>query len=236
MINVTGATAETHDCLNPKIWTSDNRLRTDVKQKLNEIIEEFVSFVDFDIRILDAHIVGSNASYNYTPYSDLDLHLIVNYDEFDASNQLVEMLMWSQKKLFNDEYDLSIRGVNVEVYVEDVRSVTVSNGIYSLFSDKWLKLPEVTSVEIDEELVDTFVEELLPDIEFALNSNIIEYVQQAIDTLYIIRKNGLSTEGEYSVGNLAFKEFRNLGYLSKLKDKLVKLKSAELSISGAKLT
>ena len=105
MLTVNCATAEFHDILNPKIWSSDNQLLEDVRDKLIEIVNEFVDFVDFDIRVIDAHIVGSNAAYNYTQYSDLDLHLIVNYDSFDASNQIVELLMWSQKKLFNDTYD-----------------------------------------------------------------------------------------------------------------------------------
>ena len=36
-------TAEVHKTLNPKLWNNKNILHDDVRQKLLEIIEEFVS-------------------------------------------------------------------------------------------------------------------------------------------------------------------------------------------------
>ena len=39
-----------------------------------------------------------------------------------------------------------------------------------------------------------------------------------------------SDDGEYSIKNLIFKEFRNLGYLDNLKDLKIKLKDKSLSI------
>ena len=33
---------EVHNELNPKIWTSDNKLQTEVKLKLLEIVQQFV--------------------------------------------------------------------------------------------------------------------------------------------------------------------------------------------------
>ena len=46
----------------------------------------------------------------------------------------------------------------------------------------------------------------------------------------MLRKNGLAQNGEFSKGNLVFKEIRNLGLLDKLKDKLLNLKSNNLSL------
>lgn len=74
------AAVKTHDTLNPKIWNLDNTLRKDVKVKLDKIVKEFANSIEIPLRIIDAHIVGSNASYNYTSQSDLDLHCIVNFN------------------------------------------------------------------------------------------------------------------------------------------------------------
>lgn len=224
------ASIELHDTLNPKIWNSDNTLREDVKEKLNEVVDEFVESVEVPITIIDAHIVGSNASYNYTDHSDLDLHCIVNFKRIEADPTITEAWMWTEKKLFNDEYDISIRGINVEIYVEDVGANTMSNGIYSLFEDRWIKFPEPIEVEVDEEAIDEEVSRLIPEITRVLKSTDINEIEDTIDELYLIRKNGLATDGEYGVGNQTFKELRNLGYIDNLKDKVISLRSNELSI------
>ena len=228
------AAFELHDKLNPKIWDENNMLRRDVKAKLDEIVDEFAESIDIPLTIIDAHIVGSNASYNYTEYSDLDLHCIVNFRRLDADPSIVETWMWAEKKLFNDEYDISIRGVNVEIYVEDVGSNTMSNGIYSLFNDEWIKFPEPITAYVDEKAVDENVEKLIPELEEVLNTGTLEEIQDMIDDLYLIRKNGLSVDGEFGVGNQTFKELRNRGYIDELKDRVVELRSDELSIFANK--
>jgi hypothetical protein len=223
---------QVNDTLNPKIW-SGNKLKPEVKDKLLEIVEEFKDYVDIEgLKILDAHIVGSNASYNYTDHSDLDLHLIVNFDSLDGSEDIVQALFNSEKKSFNKDYDIDIKGVNIEVYVEDVRSNTMSNGIYSLFEDKWIKEPQRIDVELDDEAIDERVSELTTDIEIALLANDSEIIQNMIDRLYMIRKNGLSVDGEYSIDNQVFKEIRNLGLLDELKDRLHEVRSRELSLEN----
>lgn len=228
------AAVELHKHLNPKIWDTDNQLRQDVRETLLDTVEEFAKSIDIPISIIDVHIVGSNASYNYTEYSDLDLHCIVNFSRIDADPAVTEAWMWAQKKLFNDEYDISVRGVNVEVYVEDVGSATVSNGIYSLFGDEWIKFPEPIEVEIDEAAIDKKVAELILEIEQVLDSNNSEEVEDMIDDLYLMRKNGLVTDGEYGIGNQTFKELRNQGFIDSLKEKVIELRSDELSIFSSK--
>ena len=223
------ATTQINDTLNPKLWDG-NKLKSDVREKLLDIVDEFKDYVDLDIKILDAHIVGSNASYNYTDHSDLDLHVVVNFETLDASEEVVNALFNSEKKSFNDDYDLEMSGVNVEIYVEDVKAATVSNGIYSLFEDEWIKEPVKETVSFDDDAVDAKVEELRPQIVNALNGLDSRVVTDVIDDLYLIRKNGLATGGEYSVDNQVFKSIRNEGLLDKLKDKLLELRSKELSI------
>ena len=51
-----------------------------------------------------------------------------------------------------------------------------------------------------------------------------------IDYLDDLRKSSLKKDGEFGLGNLVFKEFRNRGYLQNLKDKKYEVKSKELSL------
>lgn len=53
----------------------------------------------------------------------------------------------------------------------------------------------------------------------------VEKIDRLIDDIYDERKSSISKDGEYGVGNQTFKEFRNRGYLDKLK----KLKQKELN-------
>ena len=78
---LTEALVTIQDELNPVLW-SDNKLRPEIKEKIMDLINEFQSTLDIPLTILDINIVGSNASYNYTDKSDVDVHIITNFDEY----------------------------------------------------------------------------------------------------------------------------------------------------------
>ena len=59
----------------------------------------------------------------------------------------------------------------------------------------------------------------------------VDKIDDLIEDLYNLRKEGMKQEnGEYSILNLIFKEFRNLGYLDNLKELRKKEISKELSL------
>ena len=67
-----------HDKLNPDLW-ENNRLKPEVRLALFKIAREFIKFINVeDIKLTDITVSGSNASFNYTPVSDIDLHLIAD--------------------------------------------------------------------------------------------------------------------------------------------------------------
>jgi len=55
-------------------------------------------------------------------------------------------------------------------------------------------------------------------------------IAKFIEDIYDLRKQSIATEGEYGLGNLVFKEFRNLGYLDNLKELRKQEKGKELSL------
>lgn len=215
------------DELNPVLW-SNNKLRPDIKEKIMELVTEFNSTLDIPLTILDINIVGSNASYNYTDKSDVDVHIVTNFEEYGYPKEFIEAAMNSFKTNFNNKYDVNYGGYNVEIYVEDVRSSPNSNGIYSVVRDEWIKEPtKLQPIDIDlEPEYSLFVDR----INQILYDGTEEDIVRVIDDLYLLRRNSLVLDGEFGKGNLIFKTIRNDGLLDDLKERRVELASKELSI------
>ena len=220
---------EVHDTLNPKLWTTDNRLQEDVKQHLLDIVEQFKTTCDIPLHIADIRIVGSQASFNYTTHSDLDLHIVSNFSIVDCDKEILQTAYNSIKTRFNSEYSITIRDIDVELYVEDIESGIQSNGIYSVKFDKWVKFPkkltDIPQVDVSAEL-----DQWTSKINTAVDNSSSQTIEKLIDELYLIRKNSLETDGEYSAGNILFKEVRNVGLLDKLKDAYKDSRSKELTL------
>lgn len=215
------------DELNPVLW-SDNKLRPEIKEKIMDLVNEFQSTLDIPLTILDINIVGSNASYNYTDKSDVDVHIITNFEEYGYPQELVTAAMNSFKSGFNSKYDITYGGYNVELYIEDVKSSPQSNGIYSIVRDEWIKEPiklQPIEIELEPEL-----SEFTNRINQVIQSGTEEDILRVIDDLYLLRRNSLVVDGEFGKGNLIFKTIRNEGLLDDLKERRVELASKELSI------
>jgi len=221
-----------HDTLNPKIW-ENNSLKSDVKVKLLEIYKTFVSKLHEDnipLEVIDVLLLGSNADFNYTDYSDIDLHIITDFDNISINNTLTQIFYNNEKTKFNTDYDITIKGIPVELYIEDINACNMTNGIYSLLQDKWIKFPEHNPPQ------DVDYSKLLnhykTKISNALNSNSSEQIKEMINEIKMLRKVSLMDEGIYSKGNLVFKELRNDGSIDNLYTKLHELISDELSLEN----
>lgn len=221
---------EIHDTLNPKLWKND-KLKPEVTEAIIAIVSEFQDNLEIPLEIVDIHIVGSNASYNWTDNSDLDIHIISNFEFLDCAKEVAQALYNSERSSFNKNYDITIKGINAEIYVEDINSSVASNGIYSIFENEWIKHPEklegITIFDTEKE-----VSEWLNRIKLAIESNDSEIIKGIINQLYLMRKNSIAIEGEYGKGNQVFKDIRNTGKLDELKDLVKEFKSKELSLES----
>lgn len=221
---------EIHDKLNPKIWNEDGTLKYGVRNAIIKIVEEFVDSCEIELNIVNILLLGSNASYNYTEHSDLDIHIVCNFDLIDGSKELVQAYMNSQKTNFNNNYDITIKGINVELYVEDINASTISNGVFSVSDNRWVKFPDlIEPVDIDVTDQVNKIEKIFYD---KIKSIDLQGVEQLINDIYMIRKTGLINGGEYSEGNIIFKELRNRGLLDKLKQLRQKLKEKQLTLES----
>lgn len=178
----------------------------------------FYNFLEVDgLRIADIVLTGSNASYNYTSQSDIDVHLIVDYARTTCPD-LAENFFGAKKNLWNLTHSISIRGHGVEMYVEDEDRSAISNGVYSILRGEWVKEPDPSAPSWDEKAILLKTEHYAGMIDSVLSGEPDPETMQAIlHKLKVMRKSGLENGGEFSVENLAFKSLRNLGYLDRLR-------------------
>lgn len=221
------------EILNPKIWNNE-MIIPEVAGRLNVIKQKFLNGLNennIPMVIVDTRIVGSNASYNYTDFSDIDLHIVVDLSQYsDEDKRLLKMIYNYYKASFNDKYDIKIKGINVELYIEDVETPASSKGIYSLDTKEWLKKPEkidVTDIDISKTL--DYMLNKFEEVKIVNNSKL---AQSLLDLLYANRIKSLAIDGEFGIDNLVFKEFRNRGYIQELKNIITNGESKELSLES----
>ena len=135
---------EKHDNLNTKLFTKDGVLKDKVRDKMLEIVDEFLTDLkeqDIKIKVDDILFIGSNASYNYTKDSDIDLHILANTKATDYEAEVAAALYSAYRTIFNKNLDITLYDIPLEIFVETEDSVRVSNGIYSVKKNKWVKKP-----------------------------------------------------------------------------------------------
>lgn len=219
-----------HKELNPKLWAS-GQLKKVVRYKLLKIAKHFVDFIDIpDLLLKDITISGSNASYSYTPHSDIDLHLIVTVPE--DKEKLLKPLYDAKKNQYNFIHDIKIKGIDVELYVQPESDKHHSLGVYSILDDKWLSKPTMGTVKIDNSDVKAKVENYLNKIMQALTSDDVEEVKQLQQEISKLRKSGLEQNGEFSIENIAFKVLRAKGFIEQLRQHIYKLQDQSLSLEN----
>ena len=222
--------------LNPKFWKND-RLDSRIRMKLLDIADDFINFLGVDwVKPEDITITGSLANYNWNQkYSDIDLHIIMDYSKVDERTDFVDKYFYSQKKLWNEEHkELKIYGFPVEVYVQDINKKHTSSGVYSLAKDKWLTEPErdklakkkVNKIQIKNKVseytkkIDKLTDELKKSKgnDYKLRK-ISESAEKLFDELKNLRSGDLSiADNEINEGNIIFKCLRRLGYIEKIND------------------
>ncbi len=230
------------DELNPQLWDKDKKLKSNIRKRLIEIAEKFIKpTLASKAEIKDITFTGSLANYNYTDLSDIDLHIIIDFKEVNNDEELVRNYFNAVKSLWNSMHDIRLKGFEVEVYVQDDKEPHTSSGVYSLMSDKWLKEPERSTTDIDEDSITTKADALMAQIDEAIKMNedgdheaAYDRAISIRDKLKKLRKAGLQKNGEYSVENLAFKTLRNTGHLTKLADLKKEAYDAMMSIDEKK--
>lgn len=223
-------TVEYHDTLNPILWKGEE-MRLEVRVTLLKSAYAFIEFLELDdLKINGVHFVGSNASFNYTDYSDCDIHIVVDFEE-SPCGPIADNFFQTKKALWNKMHEaVKVKGYPVELYVEDVNNPVQAAGVYDLIDGKWLSRPEREEPLFDSSAVLAKVDSLGSDIEAICKSGDKDDIGKMFERLRTMRKSGLVDAGEFSTENLAFKTLRNLGFISMLADARLKAQDGELTL------
>ncbi len=212
--------------LNPKIWRQ-GRILEPIKIVLLDIARHFKDYIDLDFPVLDVVITGGQVGKYYTEHSDLDLHLITDFDQIQCDQEMEELFR-TKRDLYRQNYDLSVAGIPVELYVEDQRSPG-SGGAYSLLNDRWIRPSPEPDKDFDLAEIDRRAESIKRHILTVMKSRNLDQLEKIKDQIWAYRKKGLVKDGEFSTPNLVFKSLRNDGILDRLRSKIRKIQAQNLS-------
>jgi predicted nucleotidyltransferase len=226
------------DELNSKIWDENQKLRKEVREKLLQTANEFIDFIGVPLLIEDVIFTGSLANYNWSEYSDIDLHVVCDFIQFsDTELSLYEELFKVKKTIFNTNHDIRIFGYEVELYVQNASEAHFSSGVYSVLYDEWDVKPEKEDSNIDTKILKSKINHWKSQIDTVVDNatekdidEAREYIKKFKEKLKKYRSSGLKKEGEYSYENLVFKYLRRSDYLEKLFNLENNLLDKELSL------
>jgi len=220
-----------HDELNHKLFV-DDRLMPEVRIQLRKIADQFIRFVAVPLDVKDIVFTGSNASYHYTDHSDIDLHVVVKLKGGASMRAYMRQLFDAKKSLWNQMHNITIRGFEVELYIEPTEEPAVSSGVYSIQNDKWVKHPTNQKPTMDDVSVRSKYRQYKDEIDAAIKSNDMSKIGALLAELREMRGSGLAKGGEYSVENIVYKLLRSRGDLQKLWSIQSELGDKELSMEG----
>tara|TARA_R110002020_G_scaffold293770_1_gene509498 strand:- start:2219 stop:3004 length:786 start_codon:yes stop_codon:yes gene_type:complete len=214
------------DDLNREIWNDKDELRPDIREKLLEIAQDFWESQELDdIRIKDIIFTGSLANYNWSKFSDIDLHIVIDYTDVNKDAELVRKYFNSVKSSWNRDHDIRIKDYEVEIYVQDYLEPHIATGIYSVKNNEWVRKPNQFKPEIDYKCITVKANCLMDEIDDIQDDfDDEDYIEAHDKTISLkkkirnMRQSGLETGGAFSVENLAFKVLRRNEYLKKLND------------------
>ena len=214
------STLQYHTELNSKIWDG-MKLKDEVRGKLLQIGAAWVQFAKIHPdTIQDMIITGGNVNYNYTPQSDIDLHVVISRDSMNPDRALVDEYLQDKKILWTLSHQgINIYGYPVELYAQDIAEQPHANqGVFSVKRNQWIAMPQHLDIDFEndyhlqkkvqfyKDLIDKMVLQNATDGSF-------DMIKQKIRKM---RGDSIAKDGEFAFGNLVFKELRNQGYLDKM--------------------
>jgi hypothetical protein len=229
------------DEFNPDLWDNSDdpkkvTLKSDIRERLLKVANLFIDYLDTDLYIQDIIFVGSLVGYNWSEFSDFDIHVLIDLDESE-NRKMTEELFRLKKTVFNAAHDIRIKGYETELFVQDANEENNIVGVYSLLNDEWIRKPDKENFKVDKKKLMTKVNQWMDIIDGVLENAEDEDLEDAIrlvkkyrDKLRRYRTCGLEKEGEFSYENLVFKYLRRNGYISKLENFKNKITDKKLSL------
>ena len=223
-----------NETLHPQFW-DEFEFKEDILKPILKIVDDFVKD-DAHISpemVEDVQLTGSLANYNYSEYSDLDVHILLDFADINKDEEIVKRALDGKRFIWNLRHDIKFNGHEVELYFQDIHEPHVASGLFSLSGNRWIKKPKYEKPEVDHEdvikkaesfkrefdLLDDALDNISDEKEFSLINKRAKKLKEKIMRM---RKEGLAGKGEFSVENLAFKNLRNDQTIARLNDLIIK--------------
>jgi hypothetical protein len=215
-----------NDDLQPDIWDSEGHIKEDIRTNLIKIAQDYwESLYCEDVKcknvpILDITLTGSLANYNWSKYSDVDLHIIFDINELGGNKEFIKDLLDVKTRKWNSDHDITIKGFEVELYLQPHDIEHFATGVYSLMNDEWNIEPKKEVVKLDKETIRKKYKDIVKSVEEIEkdkdNKSVIKRVDKLKKKIKAMRLAGLEGPGEYSVENIVFKLLRRNDIMEKL--------------------
>ena len=209
------------DSLNSDIWIQDE-LNPEVRAKLIQVALDFFKDLDLpeNVKIKDIIFTGSLANFNWSKYSDIDLHIVLDFNDFKSEPKMVEDYFYAQKSIWNQEHDITVFDYPVELYVQDINAKLIATAVYSVLKNKWLKKPTREAFKLDKPAIkakaESFIYQLRDirqDYKDKQYQSVVDKVKKLKDKIKKMRNTGLERGGEFSLENLVFKTLRRTPFM-----------------------
>ena len=211
--------------LYPKIWENGN-LRSEIRSTLLDKARDFLAFAKApESKVVDITFTGSLVNYNWTDFSDLDVHIVLDFRQFSENVSMVKQFFDAKSKIWNIEHNIFLHEHEIELYVQDLAEADASTGVFSLVFNRWVKKPHPKRPNLDPSLIKKKTERIQDTIEqiekhLALGNHEIAYktAQKMKKKLHSFQKCGLEQCGTHSPEGITLKNLLKSGYYRKLSD------------------
>jgi len=232
------------DELNPEIWDyagSENdkepHLKPEIDERLLEIADDFIGFLGVDVDVEDITMTGSLSNYNWSSFSDIDLHVLIDFESSDIDDKVLRELFNAKQGMWNSLRGIEVYGYEVELYAQNSNEPHFSTGVYSVLNDEWVvSSNKIEDTWDDQKLLKKSLSwmDMIDGVErksyIQSSEETLEMIKRIKDKLKKFRKCGLEERGEFSYENLVFKFLRRNGYLKKLSELKNKITDEALSL------
>ena len=214
---------EIQTILNPFVWVG-GKMKSNIRLRLLEIAKDFIDDLDVPwVKVKDITLTGSMSNFNWSDYSDFDLHILIDFSDVNNNIELVENYFIAKKNVWNEKHTITLHDYDVEVYVQNTEEPHSSTGVFSLKDGKWLVKPILKNPKLDSKLIKKKAVSIIGNIEYAVDlfkrgeySKVVKIHDKIMDKIKLMRQTGLGSIGEFSYENIAFKVLRRSDYLELL--------------------
>ena len=220
-----------NETLCPDLWDSSQHLDPKIRVNLLQMANDFYEKTELPAPIVDIYLMGSAANYNWTPDSDIDVHVIIDYAKLQMPQETAFKTVKTAGAQWNAEHNIFIKGHKVEMNLQNAaEQKPYVTGIYSLNKDQWLRKPFKTPFNLNRQVLKFQYETMKNYVNNAIRSGDREQMKAAKKYLDSYRQYGLDTYGELSYENIIYKMLRARGIIKQLKDFITQVYDKQMTV------